>query len=271
MWIYTFLITAIVLIITTFVILLKNKDFVFLFSIPIVSLIIMGGVGLIKLIQRYGIKAVGIIVLVIFIVCLIEFKLYTKNITRSGVSKEIDLLFKLKKSQIKERYEKNDKKIPRRGEEHFSISYEIFKGKGDNKRREYLECLVRKYGNKGGFLDNFVRPISVFAIPISIVMSTLMPMINMNQDKNSTEIKIIYAWSHIVFILGIIYFVIAVTTGIQDYLPKEKDRRFYIDEVIPKVLDEMNKEKQKEIHKQEFKQKKSFFQELIDAISKSHR
>lgn len=194
---------------------------------------------------------------------------YIKFITKSNVKTEIYSLFKL---EI-ELDEKDNKKIPRRGEEHFSISYEIFKGKGDNKRRSYLEYLVRKYENKGGFLSNLMKPISMYAVTISILMSTCTPLLRANEIylKEPKINEVTFYISLSILVLGVGYFLMAVFTGLKDISPKEKDRRFYIDEVIPKVLDDMNKEKQKEIHEQECKQRKVLFQELVDAISQNHK
>lgn len=118
-----------------------------------------------------------------------------------------------------------------------------------------------------------MKPISMYAVTISILMSTCTPLLRANEIylKEPKINEVTFYISLSILVLGVGYFLMAVFTGLKDISPKEKDRRFYIDEVIPKVLDDMNKEKQKEIHEQECKQRKVLFQELVDAISQNHK
>lgn len=196
-----------------------------------------------------------------------EWREKSKYITKGEINKEIISFFNVNSKKIKE----DAGKMPRFGEEHFLYSYEVLRGDGSEERYIYLESKFKALENKGGYLENYMKPFSKYTICLTIAMSTMVPTLNaatkvFNSDEKMQELifRSILAFSLIVLGFAFVYFIISIFVAMLDHKRKEKDRRFYVDKVMPKVIEDMREERRQ---KQDIERQERFIQGLREVFS----
>lgn len=159
----------------------------------------------------------------------------------SGEIEEEERKIEEEERKIKEEEREREKEKREIEERHKKIEEKYKK-----KREKDLKRIFRRKGNKGGYLDNFVMQISILTISLSIFSSAATALYNATMNLWSDDIKnlvlaLILVVSKIISVVAFGYFIVSFIMCITDSRIREKDRRFYIDRVVPEVLEEMQK------------------------------